>query len=202
MIISKNLFGLLMVTLLLGGCQTASNPEIWKASIVYDKNGKAIKRFIPVELFTGAKWDGKNVLTLNTPSNSWQSSDYRVNVVTPAKSIVHDRTVIKRDRTRSSGRVYQEFEINKNKDGLTMTYQNRRGRIGYDITASKFPIGWWKLGQTKKYDDGMAQTEVSILDLDTAGHGIEIEWKTNFSEGGHYIYRYLPERGNVGSTAQ
>jgi len=183
----------------------ANSSEVWRSSIVYDDKEKAVERFIPVELFTGAKWDGKQVLTIMTPAKTSQNNWGTLKVQSPAKSKTSDSLVISRFRIeyKTNAPIYQEFDINDSKDGIAMIYQNRRGRIhSRVVTANKFPIGWWKIGEKKQYDDGEAQTEITIIELDGPDHSIKFRWKTTFDEGGHYIYTFVPERGLTTSVAQ
>lgn len=199
----------ILVAFCLTGCQTsdkatasaiparsaANAPKnIWESSIIRDEKGNVAKRFIPVELFTGAKWNGTQNLTINTPVNTWQNRYKSMHVQSPVKGL-RGNMVISRDRIHK-GKIYQEFEINKHGDGLAMTYQNRRGRVSrYPVTESKFPIGWWKPGESRRYC-GRYRTQLTILDLDYGGaHGIKFHWKIACPKDCESVYVFLPERG-------
>ena len=173
---------------------TVASKNIWESSIIRDEKGNVVKRFIPVEMFTGAKWNGSQNLTISTPVDIRQNRHKSMHVQSPVKGLAGNM-VISRVRTHR-GRIYQEFEINKFGDGLAMTYQDRRGRISRrPVTESKFPIGWWKPGESRRYC-GQYSTQLTILDLDYGGaHGIKFHWKIACSKDCESVYVFLPERG-------
>jgi hypothetical protein len=203
-------FGLVILAAFhLTGCQTTSEistsatptsstavtpNNFWKSSIVRDEKGNVVKRFIPVEMFTGAKWNGSLNLTISTAVDILQNRHKSMHVRSPVKGFTGNM-VISRVRT-SRGRIYQEFEINQYGDGLAMTYQNRRVRIsGRPVTENKFPIGWWKPGESRRYC-GRFNTQLTIRDLDYGGvHGITFHWKMTCSKDCESVYVFLPERG-------
>jgi hypothetical protein len=174
---------------------TVATPKnVWESSIIRDEKGNVVKRYIPVEMFTGAKWSGSHILTISTPVDIRQNRYKSMHVRSPVKGLTGNM-VISRDRTHR-GRIYQEFEINKYGDGLAMTYQDRRGRISrHPVTESKFPIGWWKPGESRRYC-GRYSTQLTILDLDYGGaHGIKFHWKISCTNDCESVYVFLPERG-------
>ncbi len=198
----KNLFIVGICGVLISACQTTNtaktviNPKtgeaesVWAASIVRDEQGKVIKRFIPVELFTGADWDGKHILTLDTPVNKKRG---RGEIVTPYINY-RGVPVIKRERYER-GRIYQEFEINGERDGLEMTYQNRRGvkSVTHSITKNKFPLGSWRPGESRAYCDMRRNTQLTIIDLDYGDqHGIKFHWKIDCDEECESTYIFKP----------
>jgi hypothetical protein len=199
------------IFLLLPACQTAItviNPKIgetesvWENSIERDPQGNIIRRFIPVELFTGAKWDGTNNLTTNTPVNNRQNPGKTLHVQAPMKG-VHGNTVVVRNN-QWNGHIYQEFDINKYGDGMAMTYQNRRGVV-YDhtVTENKFPLGWWTPKESRRYCD-YNRTQLTILDLDYGtSHGIKFFWKIptcgKECEG---VYVFVPDGGLLSGYMQ
>ena len=207
-------FGLvILVAFHLTGCQTTdemsdsatptptptsstavAEKNIWESSIVRDEKGNVVQRFIPVEMFTGAKWNGSQNLTISTPVDIRQNRRKSMHVQSPVKGLAGNM-VISRVRT-SRGRIYQEFEINQYGDGLAMTYQDRRGRIfRRTVTESKFPVGWWKPGESRRYC-GRLSTQLTILDLDYGGaHGIKFHWKIGCSKDCESVYVFLPESG-------
>ena len=171
---------------------SARGTSNWESSIVKDDHGNVLKRFIPVELFTGANWDGKQEITINTPVDIWQRSMHvqaPVSGKSGSKVIVRERDI--------KGRIYQEFDINQHQDGLEMTYQDRRGRITrVTVTVNKFPLGWWKPGESRIYCD-KGNTQLTILDLVVgSSYGIKFHWKTRWSEG-ESVYEFAPNRGLV-----
>ncbi len=186
------------VFLVLPGCQAAKNPAVWESSIVKDDNGNVLKRFIPVELFTGADWDGKQEITMNTPVDIWQNRSRSMHVQAPVSGKSGSKVIVRERQSRREGRIYQEFYINQNQDGLEMTYQERRGRITrVSVTVNKFPLGWWKPGESRIYcDEG--NTQLTIVDLVVgSSYGIKFHWKTRWNEGGESVYEFAPNRGLV-----
>ncbi len=84
---------LVMAALWLSACQTSktvTNPNtgktesVWEASIERDAKGKIIRRFIPVELFTGANWNGVHELSINTQVSILQDT---MRVKTPVEGV-------------------------------------------------------------------------------------------------------------------
>lgn len=189
----KSLFIIVFCALALSGCQTVKNPDVWEASIVRDEQGKVIKRFIPVELFTGADWDGKHILTLSSPVNTSRGRNGWIK--TPAIGL-RGNTVITRERN-SAGKIYQEYEVNKYEDGIEMSYQNRRGRISNDtVTENKFPLGWWHPGESRRYC-GKYGSQLTILDIDYgSSHGVKFHWKINCNNECESTYKFFPGSSN------
>ena len=133
-------------------------------------NSPIKERFIPVELFTGAKWDGKHELILKKVSTSTSacasSNGTRCTTYTitgPFKTEGNDTKIewagdeipyyLRTFSTRSFGNVESFFTINNSKDGLVRIYDKRKqwGARTYDGLGSKFPLGYWKQGDCLLY---------------------------------------------------
>jgi len=110
-----------------------------------DKSDKSSKksRFIPVELFTGIKWDGKHELTLKEASTSTSACDSAsgkrcttYNISGPFKTERNDTKIewagdeipyyLRTFRTRSFGDVESFFTINNSRDGLVRIFDKRK----------------------------------------------------------------------------
>jgi hypothetical protein len=197
---------LLVVALAFVAVAAAIAADPWDAATVRAGDGVGPKRFIPVELFTGAAWDGTQALTLAPVSTTVRpGNDPPMSLSGPVKSDKTGALVYERDRTsRRTGRVYQQFAINPQGDGIAMVYQERGGRVRQNVTASKFPLGWWNAGETRRYADD-AQTGITILELDFPfdgiPHSLKFRWATNLSTDGIAIYVFSPNRGLVSATA-
>ena len=116
-------FGLIILAAFhLTGCQTTGEmsasatptnstavapKNIWESSIIRDEKGKVVKRFIPVEMFTGAKWNGRQNLTISTPVDIRQNRRQSMHVQSPVTGLAGNM-VISRVRPLS-GTIYQEF---------------------------------------------------------------------------------------------
>jgi hypothetical protein len=169
--------------------------DVWEDSIVRDSQGKIIKRFIPVELFSGADWGGAHELTLASKVNTLQGKGREMRVWGPVKGHF-DRDVIARKRN-SKGLIYQEFEINRYADGMAMTYQERRGRtMARIVTHNKFPLGWWEPDESRRYC-GQDRTQLTIIDLDQGwSNGIRFHWKIgSCGKECESIYVFTPGKG-------
>jgi hypothetical protein len=75
-----------------------------------------------------------------------------------------------------------------------MVWQDRAGRITDGIvTANKFPLGWWRAGEARSYDD-RARTSITNEDLDFTyrgvPHSIKFLWRTTLATDGasHYVF--------------
>lgn len=156
----------------------------------YDSSTK--ERFIPVELFTGAKWDGKHELTLKEVSttacasaNGRRCDSYHI--TGPFKTETNG-TKIKwagneipyYRRTfdnRNMGPVESHFTINASRDGLVRIYDKRKrwGERTYTGVGSKFPLGYWKQGEVRTYA-ARRPIRIEILELDGPDHCLTFRW--------------------------
>jgi len=184
-----------------------------------DKEGDRLtkERFIPVELFTGGKWDGKHELVLKEVSTTACASAYvegrarpcdNYYLKGPFKTEKNDTKIewagehisyYKRTfSTRHMGEVESHFTINNSKDGLVRIYDKRKqwGARPYSGLGSKFPLGYWKQGEVRTYAS-RKPTRIEIIELDGPDHCLTFRWVIGKGEKKNMDnnYTYCPERG-------
>jgi hypothetical protein len=206
---------LLVVGLLLvaGHSPVAADQSPWASSI--DPVSKA--RFIPVELWTGAEWDGRKELKM---SNAELRFGDRLNKdikgpmewkhpMTGKTLVVYERINQERDGIKS-----QLFAMNEEKTGLGRVYDSRT-EFGVRTFSGglKFPLGYWEQGETKqvvetryegsRVDSRIESITIKQLDFIYQGspHCLEFEWVYKESRRAktidHQTYTYCPNKGMV-----
>jgi hypothetical protein len=192
---------------------TAADQSPWSSSI--DPASKA--RFIPVELWTGAEWDGRKELKM---SNAELRFGDRLNKdikgpmewkhpMTGETLVVYERINQERDGIKS-----QLFAMNEEKTGLGRVYDSRT-EFGVRTFSGglKFPLGYWQQGETKqvvetRYEGSRVDSRIesiTIKQLDFIYHGtlhcLEFEWVYKESKRAKIIdqqtYTYCPNKGMV-----
>ncbi|REL31663.1 hypothetical protein [Thalassotalea euphylliae] len=171
------------------------------------------KRFIPVELFTGAKWDGTHQLTLKpvstttcAPYDGRPCSNFYISG--PFKT-TENNTQIKWAGSEISyyrraftiphrGEVISFFTINDSKDGLVRIYDKRQqwGVRKYDGLGSKFPLGYWRQGEVRTYPS-RRPTKIEIIELDDPNHCLTFRWVVGQGKKSNQDnnYTFCPNRG-------
>ena len=171
------------------------------------------QRFIPVELFTGANWDGEHELKLKEASTSAcaSSSDRPCDnyyITGPFKTQKNNTkiewaddqiTYYKRTfSTRRMGQVESFFTINNSKDGLVRIYDKRKqwGARTYSGLGSKFPLGYWKQGEARTYNSKMA-TRIEIIELTGPNNCLTFRWVIGKGDRKNMDnnYTFCPDRG-------
>jgi hypothetical protein len=144
---------------LIAGCLVVISPfahaldlKAWKASI----NPQTHERYIPVELWAGAEWDGANALKMPNVDDTYRHRKATYQIKGPMewehpamgrKFLVYERINSGRD-----GVKWQLFTINQDQNGLGRVYDGRPGRDGRLSSGGlKFPLGLWKEGETRKF---------------------------------------------------
>ena len=220
---AKRLLGLLFFAAVLAGCATlppakpvqdlkvpsgtpAAALSVWDDATERDSSGKPVRRFIPVELWTGADWAGGRTLALEPVRLSHKPaipSDHPVITIEGPEPWAGDPTVMvlkRARRSRRTGEIVQLFRINTDNDGLGRVSDSRVHRAGPVAEASKFPLGWWQAGETRAYEDRQ-QTRIIIEELDYVflgvPHALRYRWQTNLKSDGDNSYVFAPGRGLV-----
>jgi hypothetical protein len=206
---------LILWVLLIAGSSlvVATDQSPWASSI--DSASKA--RFIPVELWTGAEWDGRKELKM---SNAELRFGERLNKdikgpmewkhpVTGETLVVYER--INQER---AGIKSQLFAMNEEKTGLGRVYDSRT-EFGVRTFSGglKFPLGYWQQGETKRVvetryegsrvDSRIEAITIKQLDFTYQGspHCLEFEWVYKESRRekiiDHQTYTYCPNKGMV-----
>lgn len=182
-------------------CQSADNSS-WDGA--YDAATRS--RFIPVELWTGSRWEGKQ--TINLPkADLYFGKRNQKRIVGPipwTRPGTGEKLMVYRRTNR--GKI-QLFALRRDGRGLGRVFDSRYDRNCID--AIKFPLGWWKQGDARRFtfecDEGaMTRTvDLTILDIDFrykgAAHSLRFRWTVDGGRGPgtDYIYTYSPGRGLV-----
>ncbi len=181
-----------------------------------DDNSSTKERFIPVELFTGGKWDGKHELILKEVSTTACASVSgrqrpcgNIYVTGPFKTEINNtkiewagNEVSYYRRTFSiprRGKVESFFTINNSRDGLVRIYDKRKqwGARTYNGLGSKFPLGYWKQGEVRSYPSRRT-TRIEIIELDGPNHCLTFRWTIGrgpFSRNSDNNYTFCPDVG-------
>ena len=174
----------------------------WAAS--YDPATKV--RFIPVELWTGAEWDGGRELQM-TPAN--------LSFGTRGEKSVNGPFPRRRPGTGETVQVYERnnrgktqlFALSSRGDGLGRVFDSRYGRDCVDEV--KFPLGIWKENETRTFqvscNSGTLRRTIVLtiekLDFNYDGvpHSLQFHWVVDGGKkrGTDMRYIYSPERGLV-----
>jgi len=178
-------------------------------------NSSTKERFIPVELFTGIKWDGKHELILKEATTSVSACDpvnerrcTTIDITGPFKTENNDTKIEwvgdkvpyyrRTFSTRHMGKVESFFTINNSKDGLVRIYDKRKqwGARTYDGLGSKFPLGYWKQGEVRTYPS-RRPTSIEIIELDGPNHCLTFRWIIGKGERRNMDnnYTFCPDRG-------
>jgi hypothetical protein len=223
----KNKSGLKLTLATMSGVLFVFCSQVWadktdpltvtKEKIVWDKayNSSTKERFIPVELFTGIKWDGKHELSLKEASTtacglvggSKRACDHYY-ITGPFKTESNETKIEwagdeisyyrRTFSTRRMGDIESFFTINNSKDGLVRIYDKRKrwGARTYDGLGSKFPLGYWKQGEMRTYNS-RNPTRIEIIELDGPDHCLTFRWVIGLGQGRNSDnnYTFCPERG-------
>lgn len=214
---------ILLFALFLNACNTKKQKSIDNNAPATEKenywskayNNTTRERFIPVELFTGEKWDGKHELSLKKAATTATSCDpitgercTTYTITGPFKTEVNNtkidwvgNKVSYYRRTYSTSRggdVESFFTINNSKDGLVRIYDKRKkwGARTYDGLGSKFPLGNWKQGEVRVYPS-RRPTRIEIIELDGPNHSLTFRWTIGDGTGRNSdnMYTFTPEKG-------
>ena len=162
-------------------------------------------RFIPVELWTGAEWDGKRVITLSKADLEFGRANEK-NITGPFKWTI--RRLGKHPRLRKEQRSKRQlFTVTNDGTGLGRVYDSRYDRDC--VNEVKFPLGYWRQGETRVYEVqcyGLKKPrplKVTIEDLDFVykgiPHSLRFHWLIDEGRGRgtDMIYTYSPGKGLV-----
>jgi len=207
-----NIFFIIFLCVSISVFATPTNHEKDSWDKAYNSSTK--ERFIPVELFTGIKWDGEHELILKEASTSacaTVSGKTRpcdnYNITGPFKTETNNTKIewagnevsyYRRTFNIRGGKVESFFTINNSRDGLVRIYDKRKqwGARTYDGLGSKFPLGYWKQGEVRTYDSRRS-TRIEIIELDGPNHCLTFRWVIGLGKKRNQdnIYTFCPERG-------
>jgi hypothetical protein len=175
----------------------------------WDDAVKDGKRFIPVELWTGSKWDGARDLAMK-PADIYFGRNNRKRIIGPI-AWQHPETGKPVQVYRRINRAKEQlFTVRAQKDGLGRVYDSRRSS-GSCIDGIKFPLGWWREGETRLFKfqcfspRGTRTREVKLtierLDYTYDGndHSLKFRWVLNGGKipNSDVSYIYSPGHGLV-----
>jgi hypothetical protein len=180
-------------------CACATVPSPWSES--YDSTTKS--RFIPVELWTGAAWDGTHELKMSPADLTFGGTKRIVGPVAWKRPNGETVQVYVRE---NRGKL-QRFTLSSRGDGLGRVSDSRYERDCRDEV--KFPLGTWKEGESRTFEvpcnDGrlLRRIVVTIERLDYVHlgvpHSLRFHWVVDGgnSRGTDMRYVYSPGRGLV-----
>ena len=140
---------------------------------LFTANAQSNERFIPLELFTGGDIRDDTEIRF-TPADLVFGEKKRKKIVGPidwrapgSKEIIK---VYKRTNKNKQGRgkKTQLFTVTNDGQCLGRVYDQRRSGTKYIKNGCKFPLGWWKKGETRTFsvtDRGPRTVELKILNL-------------------------------------
>jgi hypothetical protein len=184
-----------------------------------DSTNPATKeRYIPVELWSGAEWDGKQELKMVKVDGNYRHRTAAYSIRGP-KEWIHPATgqthsVYERINPGKSGTKWQIFVINEDRTGLGRLYDGRPNRDTRTYSGGlKFPLGLWKEGETRKfayrvYEGSTESTRVeaiTIQQIDFAmgndKHCLEFYWvasdKNERKIHDRHSYTYCPGKSMI-----
>ena len=132
----------------LQGCASMISP--WAV------NKRADHRFLPVELWTGADWEGEKQLALAPVDFNFGSRGHKsISGPKPWKHPVTGETlqVYERINNTKKGIKRQLFAISENKRGLAKVYDERPNAAPrlFSTQAMMFPLGLWRKGEKQTF---------------------------------------------------
>ena len=189
--------------------------KAWEAST----NPETKERYIPVELWSGAAWDGNRELKMSKIDAGYRHTEsYQIKGPTDWKHpdngqlhSVYERVTPGR---RAGETKWQLFAINQEQSGLGRVY-DARPVLGTRTFSGglKFPLGAWRDGETRKfiykrYEKGKASERVEFITIKQIDfifrnmpHCLEFYWaETALDEKklyDHHTYIYCPEKSMV-----
>src|SRR5713226_1628334 len=189
--------------------------KAWEAST----NPETKERYIPVELWSGAEWDGKRELKMPKVDAGYRHSEsYQIKGPTEWKHPDNGQTYVVYERLNPGRRAgeakWQLFAINQEQSGLGRVYDTRPDLGTRTFSGGlKFPLGVWKEGETRKflykrYEKGRESERVEFITIkqidftfQSMPHCLQFYWaetardeKTIFD---HHTYIYCPGKSMV-----
>lgn len=191
--------------------QLSADPlAVWKNAYNFETK----QRFIPVELFTGAEWDGRHQLQLKEVlttacylvvgrdrpcdkvlvSGPFMTAANKTKIAWAGDELFY---YVRTFKIRGEP-IESHFTINNSKDGLVRIYDKRKrwGIRTYDGLGSKFPLGYWKQGEVRVYPS-KRPTKIEILELNGPDECLTFRWVVGdgLRRNQDNNYTFCPNRG-------
>lgn len=188
-------FSMVTLCLAFAGAARAEDWSAWQRA--YDPATRT--RFIPVELWTGAAWDGTRELRMAPAALTFGRRGEKAirGPLTRGGIEVYER--------QNEGKL-QRFALRADRTGLGRVYDSRARDLGCREEV-KFPLGLWKQGEVREYEltcvRGNEFLKVTIEEIDFVHNGVphslRFHWLFRGGRGRgtdmHYVYS--PLRGLV-----
>ena len=173
----------------------------WHVGKLYDCKTREL--FVPYQLWTGAKWDGRKegpcmhkadttfIVNNGSMTRIWGPKKWR-NRKTDKEEMVWVREKVQ---------GWKEQYFTCHAKGIGRLYDSRRPRY-YRNGRCKFPAGHgWKIGVRR--DCLKTSLEITHVGLDDKGHLSEIKFKYwSRRDRLDHIYRYVPNQGMTNAWKQ
>ncbi len=206
MIKRMTVYFILMV--FLSGCASLADP--W-----FNADHSYGGRFIPIELWSGAKWNGQRDLAM-APMNVTFGKRGKKRITGPVdwRHPVTGQNLKVYDRLNKTtkGDKRQLFTLNPDKTGLAKVFDHRPGRKDryQSDNAVLFPLGLWRKGELRNYrfDEFVngkkvqrtATIRIRRLSFTYKGvkHAMKFDWILKDAQGQilfHERYIYGPQKG-------
>jgi hypothetical protein len=178
----------------------ATEPTVWDRAF----DAATGVRFIPVELWTGAEWDGTHELRMR-PAELQFGRGKRLGGPVSWNPPDGGEPILVYERVNQGKR--QLFTMAPDGTGLGRVYDSRYPR--YCPGEVKFPLGYWKQGEVRDYTlkcDGGRSTrtlKVTIEAIDftyaSVAHSLRFHWLVDEGRGRGTDMRYIysPRHGLV-----
>ena len=193
-------------TLLIGSVRGAEFDTWAKA---YDARSQS--RFIPVELWTGAPWDGRQEIGRPPADLIFGKRDHK-RIRGPIAWTRPGTSEALQVYERLNGSKRQLFALRSDNTGLGRVYDSRYSRNCID--AIKFPLGRWKEGEIRRYkiscNDGREIRPIVMIiqkidfTYDGVPHSLQFRWIADggIRPGTDVIYVYSPGLGLVNTEGE
>jgi len=169
-------------------------------------------RFIPIELWTGSKWDEIHKLKYGSADLTFGNGRKRITGPIVWRNPITEIGITGYHRVHLGSGKEQIFTITHDGQTLGRVYDSRRQRS--IIGGAKFPLGWWRQEETRLFDSvetplgkqkRRRRITIEILQINFSYNDIEnclkFRWTKEFPRNGQIIddnnYTYCPDEGLV-----
>ena len=177
-----------------------SSSSPWHVNNLYDCRTREL--FVPYQLWTGAKWDGrKDGPCMHKADNTFSVNDRSLTRISGPKKWRNPKT----DKeemvwVREKVQGWKEQYFICHEKGVGRLYDSRRPRY-YRNGRCKFPAGnGWKVGVRR--DCRSTSIEITHVGLDETGHLKDLKFKYWSRSRLDHIYRYVPNLGMTNAWKQ
>lgn len=188
----------------------------YATSSVWELPPGADKRFIPVELWAGAEWDGKKeirLVGLDTVTGKRKNRTIKGPMQWKHLHTGDTLSVYERINQKQAGVKRQLFALNEDKSGIGRVYDSRPGYPDRTFKGEViFPLGYWNRGEQRDFRyieytaagplKRLATIKIRRLDYEYKGmsHSLKYDWILCDANGRvlfHENYIYSPGKSLV-----